>query len=169
MAPRSECTVPGMRVRLLAARHLLRLGFSRALSRAEFRIRVRLIGRRRRRGARALRRVGVAVAARAQQPAATRRVIVLMSTGEDDPQGATGLAGNWTGLLRLMRCYRVASLLYAAIARLRSSVSTQGIRQMSSSVASCCSALASRLISVKDESNSRKRKKSSATIAADGT
>ncbi len=40
-------------VKGLAARHLVKLGFSRALSRADVRNRVRLMGRRRRRGARA--------------------------------------------------------------------------------------------------------------------
>jgi hypothetical protein len=43
----------GLRVKGLAGRHLVRLGFSRALSRVDLRNRVRLIGRGRRRGARA--------------------------------------------------------------------------------------------------------------------
>src|SRR2546423_13100126 len=42
---------PGLRVKGLAGRHLVRLGFSRALSRVDLRNRVRLIGRGRRRGA----------------------------------------------------------------------------------------------------------------------
>jgi hypothetical protein len=44
---------PGLQVKGLAGRHLVRLGFSRALSRVDLRNRVRLIGRGRRRGARA--------------------------------------------------------------------------------------------------------------------
>ena len=43
---------------------------------------------------------------------------------------------------RSFKPQRITNVLYAAFARLRSSVSTQGIRQMSSSVASCSSALA---------------------------
>jgi hypothetical protein len=43
---------------------------------------------------------------------------------------------------RSFKPQRITNVLYAAIARLRSSVSTQGIRQISSSVASCCPALA---------------------------
>ena len=44
------------------------------------------------------------------------------------------------GSQRLSQFQRLASVSYAAIARLRSSVSTHGIRQISSSIASCCSA-----------------------------
>ena len=43
---------------------------------------------------------------------------------------------------RSFKPQRLASVSYAVIARLRSSVSTQGIRQISSRVASCCPALA---------------------------
>ena len=43
---------------------------------------------------------------------------------------------------RSFKPQRITNVLYAAIARLRSSVSTQGIRQIASSVSSCCPALA---------------------------
>ena len=51
LAASTQCS--GLRVKGLGARHLVKLGFSRALSRADVRNRVRLMGRRRRRGARA--------------------------------------------------------------------------------------------------------------------
>ncbi|HVI64788.1 MAG TPA: ABC transporter substrate binding protein, partial [Bradyrhizobium sp.] len=41
------------------------------------------------------------IAARAQQPEQMRRVVVLMSTGEDDPQDATRLAAFERGLQEL--------------------------------------------------------------------
>jgi len=59
-------------------------------------------------------------------------------------RAAIGHADHWVDgtAKRSIKPQRITKVSYAAIARLRSSVSTQGIKQISSSVASCCAALA---------------------------
>ena len=56
-------------------------------------------------------------------------------------QAATPIIGLMARAKQPSKPQRITNVLYAAIARFRSSVSTQGIRQISSKVASCCAAL----------------------------
>ena len=56
--------------------------------------------------------------------------------------GARAAVGDADHPVESFKPQRITNVLYAAIARFRSSVSMQGIRQISSSVSSCCPALA---------------------------